>query len=286
MKRLRQRKTKYFAQTIIGLGIALSLSSCGEESFSTKSKSDGLVTNTITTNSSSSCASFTLVKPKVDFLFLWDNSTSTTFINNDTKEALAQVVENISDRFDYHVMLAPLINNTSDTNHQANLIASNTNGLSGSAINMMIPSSSASAALNSFDDAQGSLESGISRSVKLIKDNYTNGIFRRKAYTYIVVMSNQDDNSWQVGKSQPDESDRTAYVADETKTLLCLRGNYLPSSGNCTGLNLNAIQLRFMNITSFTDNDSSCSGVSSVKRGKTYQNVSEIIYDEPYKLFP
>lgn len=285
MKRLRQRKTKYFTQTIIGLGIALSLSSCGEESFSTKSKSDGLVTNTITTNSSSSCASFTLVKPKVDFLFLWDNSTSTTFINNDTKEALAQVVENISDRFDYHVMLAPLINNTSDTNHQAKLIASNTNGLSGSAINMMIPSSSASAALNSFDDAQGSLESGISRSVKLIKDNYTNGIFRRKAYTYIVVMSNQDDNSWQVGKSQPDESDRTAYVADETKKLLCLRGNYLPSSGNCTGLNLNAIQLRFMNITSFTDNDSSCSGVSSVKRGKTYQNVSEIIYDEPYKIW-
>lgn len=289
MKHLRSYRNskKYLTQILLTSCLALGLTSCGEESFSTKSKSDGLVTSTVTTSSTSSCASFTLVKPKVDFLFLWDNSSSTTFINDDTKEALAQVVENITDRFDYHIMLSPLVlDNGKSTNYQSKLIASNTDGLASSAISMMIPSSSASASLNSFDPAGGSLESGVSRSVKLIKDNVDNGIFRGGSYLYIVVMSNQDDNSWiDTSKASPDESDRVSYIQEQVQKLLCLRGSYSPSSGSCKGDNLNSTQLRFMNITSFTSTDSSCSGVSSVTRGETYQDVSKALYSEPYRLF-
>jgi len=288
MKHLRSYRTskKYLTQILLSSCLAFGLTSCGEESFSTKSKSDGLVTNTVTTSSTSSCASFTLVKPKVDFLFLWDNSSSTTFINDDTKEALAQVVENITDRFDYHIMLSPLVlDNGKSTNYQSKLIASNTDGLSGSAISMMIPSSSASAALNNFDSAGVSLESGVSRSVSLIKDNVSNGIFRGGSYLYVVVMSNQDDNSWAEGDGQIAGSERDEYVQEQVKKLLCLRGSYSPSSGSCTGTNLNSTQLRFMNITSFTSSDSSCSGVSSVTKGETYQDVSKAVYSEPYRLF-
>lgn len=294
MKYSKRNKTKFITQVLLVAWMALGLSSCGEESFSTKSKSDGLVTNTITTNSTSSCASFTLVKPKVDFLFLWDNSTSTTFINDDTKSALAHVVENISDRFDYHIMLSPLvIGPGKPTNYQSKLIASSTDGLSGSAISMMIPSSSASSALNSFDPASGSLESGVSRAIDLIKKNAQlpasagggEGIFRGGSYLYIVVMSNQDDNSWSEGQSQVAGTEREAYVDEQVKKLLCIRGNYLPSGSTCTGVNLNSTQLRFMNITSFTSDSSSCIGVSSVKKGETYQAVSSAIYSTPYRIW-
>ncbi len=286
MKCSKLKKTKVFAQVLLAAWMTLGLNSCGEESFSTKSKSDGIVTNTVTTNSTSSCASFTLVKPKVDFLFLWDNSTSTTFINEDTKSALAQVVENISDRFDYHIMLSPLvIDSSASTNDYSKLIASSSEGLAGSAISMMIPSSSASSALNSFAPASGSLESGVSRAVSLIKNNVSNGIFRGGSYLYIVVMSNQDDNSWSEGQAQVAGSEREEYVQEQVKKLLCIRGNYLPSGSTCTGVNLNSTQLRFMNITSFTDSSSSCSGVSSVKKGETYQDVSSAIYSTPYRIW-
>ncbi len=287
MKRFTFTKTKFFTHLLAASWLTFGLSSCGEESFSTKSKSDGLVTSSVTTNSTSSCASFTLVKPKVDFLFLWDNSTSTIFINDDTKEALAQVVENISDRFDFHIMLAPLVVDSGKSlNYQAKLIASSTDGLSGDAISLMIPSSSASSALSSFDAAGGSLESGVSRSVNLIKNNISNGVFRGGSYLYVVVMSNQDDNSWSEGQSYVAESDRTEYIDAQVKKLLCLRGNYLPSDGSkCTGSNLNSTQLRFMNITSFESSSSSCSGVSSVTKGVTYQSVSKQVYSAPYRYW-
>jgi hypothetical protein len=286
MKYLKFYKTKSFTPLFLALLIAVGISSCGEESFSTKSNTDGLVTNTVTTSTTSSCASFTLVKPKVDFLFLWDNSTSTVFINDETKTALANVVQNISNRFDYHIMLAPLvIDSDSSTNHQARLIASNTNGLTGEAISMMIPSSNASSVLSGFDAAGSSLESGVSRSFNLIDNNVSNGIFRPGSYLYIIVMSNQDDNSWANGESHPAGSQRTEYVNKQTEKLLCLRGNYLPSSGTCKGKSLNSTQLRLMNITSFTNDASSCSGVSNVTKGETYQAVSKILYQEPYKIW-
>ena len=55
------------------------------------------------------CADYSLIKPKVDFLFLWDNSSSQLFVNDATKKALNDTVNYISSDFDYHIMIAPLL---------------------------------------------------------------------------------------------------------------------------------------------------------------------------------
>ncbi len=264
--------------------IVFFISACGEEAFAPKRVSQSEVSNPINTFNFNACSSFTLIKPKVDFLFLWDNSTSSVFINDQTKQALNRTIDNISSRFDYHVMMAPLVVGNSDSlNSQAKLISENTIGLASSALNLKIDRTLAAQSLN-FSYANGSREQGVDRAIDLIKGNVSNGIFRANSYVYVVLMSNQDDSSWE--RYPVAEADRQAYLNDKSKEMLCLRGNYSPQSGNCTGINLNSIQMRFMSVTAFNDygNGNSCGGVSSWKKGATYQQFSKRVYLEPYRV--
>ncbi|MFT6603380.1 MAG: hypothetical protein ACJARO_000890, partial [Bacteriovoracaceae bacterium] len=87
------------------------LSGCPEGAFKPNEQKESTVANPIQFSSNTSCSSFTLIRPKVDFLFLWDNSTSTNFINESTKAALNQTIDSISSRFDYHILLSPLVGN-------------------------------------------------------------------------------------------------------------------------------------------------------------------------------
>ncbi len=256
------------------------LSSCGKEVFDPIANKDTAVSNAVTKVTISSCSSYTQIKPKVDFLFLWDNSTSTTFINSKTKEALNNVIYSISDRFDYHIMLAPLIVRDSDPiNFEAKIITESPDGLNNSALAMKIDASLAAQSLN-FSYSSGSKEEGIDRSIDLIKANINNGVFRANSYTYVVLMSNQDDSSWAVD-FPPSPNDQQNYLRDKTKEFLCLRGNYNPQTGSCSGANLNALEMRFMSITAFQDGGS-CPGVSSWDKGDTYQKFSKAVYQEPY----
>ncbi len=268
---------------ILFIAIAATLSGCGEEAFAPKRVSQSEVSTPVTVNSFNACSSFSMIKPKVDFLFLWDNSTSSVFINDQTKEALNRTIDNISSRFDYHVLMAPLVVRDSDPlNYQAKFISENTNGLSSDVIGMKIDRTLAANSLN-FDYTAGSKEQGIDRAIDIIKGNVSNGVFRANSYVFVVLMSNQDDSSWE--KFPVAEADRTAYLNDKVKEFLCLRGGYTPGSGNCSGINLNSIQMRFMNITAFNEygNGNTCGGVNTWKKGTTYQTFSKRVYEEPYR---
>lgn len=264
--------------------LSILFTACGEEAFAPKRVSQSEVSNPINVASAQACSAFTMIKPKVDFLFLWDNSTSSVFINDSTKEALNRTIDNISSRFDYHVLMAPLlVANGQDVNYQAKLISENTNGLSSSALNLKIDRTLAAQSLN-FSYTQGSKEEGIERAIDLIKGNVSNGIFRANSYVYVVLMSNEDDSSWE--KFPVAEADRQIYLNDQEKEILCLRGNYVPQSGSCTGINLNSIQLRFMSITAFNSygNGSSCGGINNWQKGTTYQEISKRVYLAPYNV--
>lgn len=263
--------------------IVLLIASCADEQFAPRRQNENQTSNPVTQSTNTLCSSFTLVKPKVDFLFLWDNSTSSVFINSATKAALNNTIDTVSSRFDYHIMLAPLVvSGSSSVNHEAKIITDTPVGLSSSALAMKVDRSLAASQLDSFSPASGSSEEGIRRSVDIIKANISNGVFRPNSHLVIVVMSNQDDTSWQTGFPVA-ESERTSYINEYSQKLLCLRGSYSPPSGFCTGANLNSLQLRFMNITAFQpSNSGSCGGVASWNQGITYQAVSKKVYLAPY----
>jgi hypothetical protein len=261
-------------KTIVTLLIGLTLLvGCGKEQFSIKKKVESQNTNPVSLNTSSSCSSFTLIKPKVDFLFLWDNSSSSIFINDSTKAALNNTIDLVSSRFDYHIMLAPLVLPSPNTNDYAKFISDTPDGLTQSALNMKIDRSQAASALNTFPGGIGSVEAGLSRASWLISNNISNGIFRPNSYLIIVVMSNQDDTSYP--NAPISGADREIHIQNKSKELLCLRGNY---SSSCSGPSLNSQQMRFISLVGH----SSCSSAGVASANYVYKKVSEIVYSSSY----
>ena len=137
------------------------------------------------------CSNFTLVKPKVDFLFLWDNSTSTFSIDEEVKKGVNNLIKKVSGDFDFRIMMAPLLGSgNSNARYLANgPIADGINGMS------KIDDLNTAVDALSFTPMVGSTEAGISRAVEILRSN-RNALFRRDSYIIVVLMSNEDDDSW------------------------------------------------------------------------------------------
>lgn len=273
---------RIFNTLIVSLLGLMILGGCSDPQFGARRGQRQEQTPKLNTSSSSMCSDFTLVRPQVDLLFLWDNSSSSTFINNQTRRALNGIVNKVSQRFDYHIMLAPLLK-TGSVNSDAKLVTYDTAGLSSSAMSMRIDSSQASSAL-SFPSARGSQEAGLDRSRQLIVNNRSNGIFREGAYTIVVLMSTEDDNSYVPEGGMESGYKRRKHVDDKVHQLLCLRGHYnAPPGKSCSGSSLNSSMMRFISIVA--NNPSRCSrnGVAqNAKSGVAYEMASSFIYSQGY----
>lgn len=255
------------------LVLSLLLGGCGKEMFSASKSTQFNKTAPIIKNTSQSCSNFTHIKPEVDFLFLWDNSSSSVFINDQTKAALNNTIDLVSSRFDYHMLLAPLI---ASGNSSAKLITETPDGLSSTALNMKIDRSLAAQTLSSFPTVSHSSENGVERVRELLALNINNGVFRQGAYTIVVVMSNQDDNSWVVG-SAPSAYDRNNYINQKLDQILCLRGHH---SSPCSGASINSQQMRFISVVA---HDEDCNGTnSSFDENYVYKKMSELMYGAYY----
>jgi hypothetical protein len=248
--------------------------------------------------SSQFCAKYTLVRPQVDLLFLWDNRTGSIFIDPKIRKALNQLVDNVSNRFDYHIMLAPL-NRQSDwnVNQYARIVTYDMEGLSPAALNMRVSKKNAANFLT-FPNTSGSHAPGLTRAREILANNQTNGIFRQGAYTIVVVMSSADDLSFASGYT-PSESQRSIYVDSNVHDLLCLRGNYSGGyhTANHTGLydancstapSLNSSMFRYLTIAPrnwdrcLSNNVYTDSTGESGRIARTYQLASSKIYSEEY----
>ena len=105
---------------------------------------------------------------------------------------------------------------------------------------------------------------------ELLALNINNGIFRQGAYTIIVVMSNQDDNSWVVG-SVPSAFDRNNYINQKLDQILCLRGHH---TSPCTGSSINSQQMRFISIVAHQED---CNGSNpAYDQNFVYKKMSEL----------
>lgn len=242
------------------LSILLVFVSCTKEEFTANTISQTGSTDPIWHESNTLCADFTLVKPKVDFIFIWDNSSSQIFVTPETKEALNNTIENISTRFDYRILITPLI---SEDNSSNILIADNSEGLTSEATAILKPASSASQYLN-FPFSAG-IEHGLDRANDLLETNQTNGILRKNAYTVIVLMSNGDDIV-KTETSRIDMVSTEAYIEQEKIRMLNIKNTQLMSS-----------QLRFMSIVAH----SACEGAyGTFQQNYSYKTMSQKIFAE------
>jgi hypothetical protein len=252
------------------------ITSCGKQEFAATKAPQLSSINALNQTSAQLCAQSTLIKPQVDILILWDNTSSFNFVTQATKDSMNKMITNVSENFDYHALSAPLVS-TSGLLNEAVLIASNPSSVSGSATGLLRTKEQAIAALG-FSRGVGSAEMGAQRAIDLIEGNRSNGIFRNGAYTLIVLMSNEDDKGceYTTGYNSCTRTDLNNYLQPKKDKLLCLRGN--AAGVSCAGTSpLNSSMMRFITIAPLT---SCASGSYKVNSG--YRDISKLLYETPY----
>lgn len=265
----------------IGLMGLLILAGCSDPQFGARRGQLQEQTPELKTSNLSMCSDFTLVRPPVDMLFIWDNSSSQTFINNDTKRSLIETVNKVSDRFDYHLVLAPLLP-TGSINHNTYVAAHDNSDINISGSWPRQISKDQADDFIEYPSAPGSIEAGTQRALDLIKNNRSNGIFRDNAYTLVVLMSTEDDDSYidYFDTNIENPHLQRQFLDMKINELLCLRGSY---NGDCSsfGSSLNSIMMRFLTIVPHRSG-SSCQANPLADRADGYRLVSEKIFNEKY----
>lgn len=258
------------------------LTSCGKEIFSVPKNSKDSKAPSIGTNSAFSCSQSTLIRPPVDILILMDNSTSTNYISSQMKQSLTKIVNEVSSRFDYHIVLAPLLLNSGEgVNSQMKLVVRDPATVTAGAASYIVPRESAANYLN-FDQRPGSREAGLTRANEILKANQSNNIFRKSSYTIVTIVSNGDDNSWTNGQLYPPAADRDNYFNQEFLELMCIRGNYPGATGCSASQILDAKMMRFLSIVVPENNTSCSSAIGAHTESKLYPRMSRGVYNATY----
>lgn len=234
------------------------LSGCGNEQFGTGGQSQNSTASPLQTFAHQSCSGFTLIKPKVDVLYVVDNSASSYYVANDIKNALRNTVDTLSQDFDYRVIGTPLIETaTGNNDYQVMTNSSDLAGLPGSPRRIQT-----SGEFTFFaNPGGGGYERGINRVNSFLTTHKSSGLIRSNAHTIIVLISNGRDADieaqGQFGNGEP------IYNASAFSSAL----NSLRAKKN------SGHQLRFTSVTAH----SSCnSGWFSSQR--SYVQMSKEIY--------
>lgn len=268
-------------KTLLMMATILLFSSCAKEEFSANKGVQNTSLSPLDSSSNKLCSQSTLISPKVDILMLWDNSTSFNIVNSQTRQSMGQLIKSVSENFDYHILSVPLISSDSNTLYQAQLVAKNNTGLNSSALGILKDKETAASSL-SFTLSSASAEPGVDRAINIIDKNIANGIFRKDAYTIVVVISNEDDDSCEssTGYISCAKGNWEPLMQAKINKLLCMRGN---TYANCSGTgysaanSLNSTMMRFINISPLT----SCT-TGNGKINYRYRMVANALYSAQY----
>lgn len=270
---------RHMIRNTLFLGVLLALSSCAKEEFATNKGVQNTSTNSALTSSLKLCTQSTLISPQVDILMLWDNSTSFNIVTPETRASMGNLISAVSERFDYHILSAPLISTGGSTLTNAQLVVKNTTGLTSDATGIIKDKTTAAQSL-SFPLSSSGAEPGVDRAIQIIEQNRNNGIFRNNAYTMIIVISNEDDDSCESETGNGSCAEKTWQTRMQTKIdkLLCLRGN--SNVANCSGVNsLNSTMMRFINISALT----ACKvNGKAMSQNYRYKMVANSLYSAAY----
>lgn len=246
----------------------LLIASCGEEVLTKSTVSESVTASKIESFSIDTCASSHFDKPPVDLLFIVDNTGSTLADSFQVlKQQIANTINTISNEFDYHIYVAPLISLPNDNIMGYPLLINNPSSLTSLALaNVVSPEN-----LQFFSDASGNnQEAGFQRAQSIISANRSNGIFRNNANTVIVVISNGDDTQSIENGYNGSKKFNQAKFDSLKNNLLSFTKKY--ASSNIISNPMNAESLRFISLVAH----SNCNGF---KKGEYYQKMSQEIYD-------
>lgn len=181
------------------LALLLSLVGCGAEQFGSVPQSTSSDPDPIKVNEEFSCTSHTLIKPKVDILYVFDNTPSYHFAQESIKQAVFNSVGQISSDFDSRIIFTRLIDPENpmgtgiSTYSDYRVINNSQDNLPSS-----VPSSNK---IHSIQNELGDLlspymnpqkESGLTRVYNFM-NHHKGGLFRRNAYHFVILISNSFD---------------------------------------------------------------------------------------------
>lgn len=205
--------------------------SCGKEEFGSVPKSTSTQPDALKSFSHTSCSNYTLIKPKVDVLYLVDNSLSQVQIPNAVKDGIKNTALTLSSAFDYRVIGTPLLE-TSDGNNDYQLMTNSTD-LSGISAGKRIDHPNG---FNFFTKSplsgSGNYEKGLQRTISFIAA-HKNGLLRDGAHLIIVIVSNGRDQEVEIVNSGAPNSTNTTIF---NSRLVSLRNH--KSSANLAQLRL------------------------------------------------
>lgn len=254
-------------KSIILLSSLLFLASCGKEQFGTAAQSESSQADALKAFKQTSCSSFTLIRPKVDILYVVDNSPSTHHIKDDLKSSIKKTLSTISADFDYRVISTPLIStsvndyhvytNSSDTIPNTSLIVPRADLL----IDRI------------FENVTAGTERGLQRTIEFMNHNRVTGLLRQGAYHLVIMVSNGRDTEVEIASGTNGE---TVYVS---QTVFAER----KASFDQLKSNLASQQFRFFSVTA--SETYSSSRPYACKEGwlssqKSYQAMSKALYND------
>jgi hypothetical protein len=239
------------------------LFACTKEEFNQSTKTETSASNAIVVNVEERCTNFT--PPPIDILLLIDNSRSINLILTTFKTALSNIVKAATGFHDFRIYIAPLV----PKENEAEIDKKQFQLITNSPINL--PITTKIVGLNDvkipgeFYDLDA--EQGISRSIALLKTNskISSGsnllnIFREKAYSMVILLSNGDDRTF--------KQDAYGNLIDD--------GTFNQLKNELLGIktSLNSLSLRFLTVVNHT----SC-GASVPRPGEFYKQMSRSIYN-------
>jgi hypothetical protein len=212
--------------------LLLTLVSCGSEQFGSTPQSTTSAPDGLKAYQQLSCSNFTLMRPKVDILYVVDNSGSAFYFSNDIKTAITNTVNTISTQFDYRMIGTTLIPDSTPYNDYQ-VLTNSTDSLPDSS-KKIISSSELTFFSNPGDQYES--EKGLRRTIDFI--NNTGSLFRQDAYLLVVLVSNGRDTEVEVDNAG------NGITTQNTTNF-----NARVSSFNAIKARLNLTQLRFFAVT-------------------------------------
>jgi hypothetical protein len=226
--------------------LLLMLMGCGKEQFGTASQKETNTINAPQNLKQTQCfATSTLIQPKVDIVYVVDNSFSTVYLSQDIKNAIKNTVDTVSQQFDTRVIVTKLIS----TNHQDYQVFANSADLAGLPPVGDTRRVTSSSGFTFFGDPASGMEEGLSR-VHGFMSFHSNGLIRRGAHHIVVLISNGNDETVEqaAGNAQPMvhcQNGSTVYPPCPGPSVFDARKSSFVSLRS----NLESLQLRMFSVT-------------------------------------